>query len=116
MIPDVSVTTSATVETTQQSALSANDHYASLKLPNEALNVCHYNVCLLTNKLNEIKLLLSTISSRRNGKPNLVLGISETFLNGSWSDASLQVDNYNIHSLDRAANKAGGLLVYVPLH
>ena len=114
--PDASVTTSATVETTQQSDFSANDLYASLELPNEALNFRHYNVCSLTNKLDEIKLLLSTISSRRNEKPKLVLGISETFLNGSWSDASLQLDNYNIHRLDRAANKGGGLLVYIPSH
>lgn len=114
--PDVSVTTSAKVKTTQQSDFSANELYASLKLPNKALNFCHYNVCSLTNKLDEIKLLLSTFSSRRNGKPNLILGISETFLNGFWSDASLCVENYNIHRLDRAANKGGGLLVYVPSH
>ena len=116
--PEVSVTTSATVtvETSQQSDFSANDLYASLELPNEALIFCRYNVCSLTNKLDEIKLLLSTIYSRRNGKPNLVHGISETFLNGSCSDASLQVDNSNIHRLDRAANKGGGLLVYVRLH
>ena len=99
--PDVSVT-SAKVETTQLSDFSANDLYASLELPNKALNFCHYNVCSLNNKLDEIKLLLSTFSSRRNGKPNLILGISETFLNGSWSDVSLYVDNYNIHRFDRA--------------
>ena len=114
--PDVSVTTSAMVETTQQSDFSANALYASLELPNKALNFCHYNVCSLTNKLDEIKLLLSTFSRSRNGKPNLILGISETFLNRSWTDASLYVDNFNIHRLDHAANKGGELLVYVPLH
>ena len=82
-VPDVSVTTSAKVKTTQQSDFSTNELYASLELPNKALNFCHYSVCSLTNKLDEIKLLLSTFSSRRNGKPNLILGISETFLNGS---------------------------------
>ncbi|PFX18662.1 hypothetical protein AWC38_SpisGene16971 [Stylophora pistillata] len=90
--PDVSVTTNAKIETTQQSDFAANDLYASLELPNKALNLCNYNVCSLTNKLDEMKLLLSTFSSRRNGKPNLILGISETFLNGSWTDASLYVD------------------------
>ena len=41
--PDVSVTTSAKVKTTQQSDFSANELYASLELPNKALNFCHYN-------------------------------------------------------------------------
>lgn len=98
-----------------QSDFSTNVLHASLELPYKALNFCHHKVCSLTNKLDEIKVLLSTSSSRRNGKPNLILGKSETFINGSWSDASLQVDDYIIY-LNRAANKGGGLLVYVPLH
>ena len=114
--PDVSVTTSAMVETMQQCDFSAYNLYASLELPNKALNVCHYNVCSLTNKLDEIKLLLSTISSRSNGKSNFILAMSETLLNGSWSDASHLMVNYNIHRLDSAVNKGGGLLVYIPLH
>ena len=70
--PDVAVTTSAAVETTQQFESSAYNLYGSLELL----------ICSLPNKLYKIKLLFSTISSQRNGKPNLILGISETFLNG----------------------------------
>ena len=83
-----------------------------LELPNKCLNICHYNICLSTNKLNDIKLLLSSFSIHRKGRPNLILGIAETFLNDSWSDASLAEES---HTLFRA-NRGDGLLVYVPAH
>ena len=41
-----------------------------------------------------------------------MLGIAETFLNDSWSDASLAEES---HTLFRT-NRGDGLLVYVPAH
>ena len=40
------------------------------------------------NKLNDIKLPLSSFSNQRKYRPNLILGIAETFANDCWSDAS----------------------------
>ena len=80
------------------------------------MDICHYNICSLTNKLDEIKLLLSSFSKQRKDRPNLILGIAETFLNDSWSDASLAVEKYTLFRADRLANRGGGLLVYVPAH
>ena len=80
------------------------------------LNICHYNICSLTNKLDEIKLLLSSFSNQRKDRPNLILGIAETFLNDSWSDVSLAVERFTLFRADRLANRRGGLLMYVPAH
>ncbi|XP_068723783.1 uncharacterized protein [Montipora capricornis] len=64
----------------------------------------------------EIKLLLTSVASHRHGKPNLILGISESFLDDSWSSAALAVDNYNLFREDRRTGAGGGLLIYVPSH
>lgn len=95
---------------------SLDDLFGSLGLENGGLNICHYNICSITNKLDELKLLLSFVSDRKKYKPNLLLGISETFLDGSWSDEFLSVDNYTLFRADRSEGKGGGLLVYVPAH
>ena len=62
-------------------------------LPKKGLTICHLNICHLSNKLDEIKLLLTSVASHRHGKPNLILGISESSLDDSWSSAALAVDN-----------------------
>ena len=90
--------------------------YSSLGLPRKALNVCHYNICSLGNKLDEIKLILNSVSSLTNNKPNLIFGLTETHLDASWSDALLQVNNFTTHRQDRVNRKGGGLLIYVPSH
>ena len=92
------------------------NNYGSLDLPRKALNICHYNVCSLGNKLDEIKLLLSSSSKCANNRPNFILGLSETHLNDSWTDASLQVKGFTTFRRDRVGGKGGGLLVYVPSH
>ena len=99
-----------------QSSIHACNGNSFLELPYQCLNICHYNICSLTNKLDEIKLLLSSFSNQRKDRPNLILGIAETFLNDSWSDASLAVEKYTLFRADRLANRGGGLLVYVPAH
>ena len=65
-----------------------------------------------TSSTTLVKLLLSSFSIQRKGRPNLMLGIAETFLNESWSDASLAEES---HTLFRA-NRGDGLLVYIPAH
>ena len=84
------------------------------ELPSIGLVFCHYNVCHLSNKLEEINLLLSSVARRRLGRPNLVLGISESFLDNSWPNAALAVENYNLFRADRPVGSGGGLLIYVP--
>ena len=63
-----------------QSSIHTCNGNSFLELPNKCWNICHYNICLLTNKLNDIKLRLSPFPIQRKGIPNLILGIAETFL------------------------------------
>ena len=85
-------------------------------LPSKGLVFSQYNVCHIINKLDEIKLILSSVSNWRHGRPNLVLGISETFLAESWSNAALSVDHYSLLRADRPVGSGEGLLVYIPSH
>ena len=99
-----------------QSSIHACKGNSFLELPNRYLNIFHYNICLLTNKFNDIKLLLSFFSIQQKGRPNLILGIAGTFLNDSWSDAFLAEESYTLFHVDRLANRGDGLFVYVPAH
>ena len=59
-----------------QSSIYACNGNSFLELPYKWLNICHYNICSLTNKLNEIKLLLRRkcfmkVSSTKNIRPSL---------------------------------------------
>ena len=99
-----------------RSSIYACNGNSFLELPYKCLNIFHYNISSLTNKLDKIKLLLSSLSNQRKNRPNLIPGIAETFLNDSGSDASLAVERYTLFRADRLANKGGGLLVYVPEH
>lgn len=99
-----------------QSSIHTWNVNSSLELPNKYLCICHYNICSLTNNLDEIKLLLSSFNNQRKDRPNLILGIAETFLNESWSDASLAVESYFLFRGYRSANEVGGPLMWVPAH
>ena len=48
-----------------QSSIHACNGNSFLELPYNYLNICHYNICSLTNELDEIKLLLSSFSNQR---------------------------------------------------
>ena len=98
------------------SSIHACNGNSFLELPYKCLNICHYNICSLTSKLDEIKLLLSSFPNERKDRPNLILAIAETFLNDSWSDSSLAVERYTLFRADRLTNRGGGLLGYVPAH
>ena len=56
------------------------------------------------------------MAARINGKSNLVLGNSETFLDHAWADTSLAVEGYQRYRADRPFAQGGGLLVYAPTH
>ena len=71
---------------------------------------------LFIDEQDRLKLLLSSFSIQQKGRPNLILGIAETFLNDSLSDASLAEESYTLFCADRLANRGDGLLVYVPAH
>ena len=51
-----------------------------------------------------------------NNRPNFILGLSETHLNDSWTDTSLQVKDFKTFHQDQVGGNGGGLLVYVPSH
>jgi hypothetical protein len=83
-------TTSSTMNNNLHTANSSvtTNMYKDLPLPFKGLNFCHLNVQSLTNKLDEIKLILSNrISSSKSIKSNLILGLSETFLDNLWDNA-----------------------------
>ena len=43
-------------------------------LSKKGLTICHLNICHLSNKLDEIKLLLTSVASHRHGKPKSHIG------------------------------------------
>ncbi|EDO36615.1 predicted protein [Nematostella vectensis] len=87
-----------------------------LHFPSKGIVFCHHNVCHISNKLDEIQLLLCSSSNRKNGRSNHILGLSETFLDESWTDTELAVDGYSLVRADRTYNSGGGLLVFIPSH
>ena len=70
------------------------------------LVVGHLNVRSIMNKHDELRVLMEN----RGGA--LVLGLSETWLDGSISDVELDVSGFNLHRKDRN-RRGGGVLVYV---
>ena len=43
----------------------------------------------------------------------MVLGLSETWLDGNVNDGELQVPGYRMYRKDRSSGKGGGVMVYV---
>ena len=68
----------------------------------------------MSNKLDEINLLLTSVASHWHGKPNFTLDINESFLDDSWSSAALAVDNCNLLHEDHRTGAGGGFLIHVP--
>ena len=85
----VDLSFSAIQATEQHSEMPAIPDVFVSDLPKKGLTICHFNICHLSNKLDEMKLLLTSVASHRHGKPNLILGISESFLEDSWSSVCL---------------------------
>ena len=66
----------------------------------------HLNIRSLINKLDDLQVFLE------NRSRGLVLGLSETWLDGSLLDADLEVPGFSLHRKDRN-RRGGGVTVYV---
>ena len=77
-----------------------------LKIPYYGIKLVSWNVQHISNKLEEIKLILRTEEID-------ILCIQETFLTNLTEDSQLLVENYNIFRKDRKLGLGGGILVFV---
>ena len=93
---------------TSDTDLATSDYQTTqhLQSPNK-LSLCHLNVQCISNKLDVIHDFLN------NSKGPLVLGLSETWLNNTFTDANVATDNYKLYRRDRTGKRGGGILVYV---
>ena len=72
----------------------------------KGLNIIHLNIHYLYSKFDELKILLRQ-------QNNLdILCFCETFLNDTFSDAEIQLENNQLFRKDRQTN-GGGLVIYV---
>ena len=109
----LSASSNISVEASQHESISlpdSQDHNAlNLGLKDKGFRIGHPNIQGLTNKIDQLKLLLQF-------KNNLIhiLGISETKLTQNHPDALFHIDGYQKpFRRDRTENAGGGLLVYV---
>ena len=72
----------------------------------KGIHIMHLNIHDLYSKFDELKALLS----HQNNID--ILCICETFLNDTFSDTELQLENYQLFRKDRKTN-GGGLVIYV---
>ena len=70
--------------------------------------VSHLNVRSLFPKIDQIRVMLGN-----QAVSNMVLGLSETWLDGNVNDGELQVPGYRMYRKDRSSGKGGGVMVYV---
>ena len=68
---------------------------------------CHLNAQILLPKMGELRDTLT------NAKCPIILGISETWLDGSVLNGMVRIHSYTLHRHDRGS-RGGGVLVYVP--
>ena len=83
------------------------DHSKNINNNDNFLRVYHTNCNSITNKINELKVLISDFNPQ-------ILCITETHLNDSNFDAEVSLENYNIFRQDRAQlREGGGSIIYV---
>ena len=87
------------------SSRKGNNLNKLLDLPKAGVNIVSWNICHISNKLDELAHLLL------HGNID-ILGLQETFLNSNTLDSVLQVKGFNLFRKDRGAN-GGGILVYI---
>ena len=87
------------------SSRKGNNSNKLLDLPKAGVNIVSWNICHISNKLDELARLLL------HGNID-ILGLQETFLNSNTLDSVLQVNGFNFFRKDRGAN-GGGILVYI---
>ena len=76
------------------------------KIPHYGIKLVSWNIQHLSNKVEEIKLILRTEEID-------VLCLQETFLTSETNDNQLAVENYGIFRRDRPTGQGGGIIVYV---
>lgn len=82
-------------------------------IPKKGLTVMHLNIQAITNKLDQIKIMITDINETRH-KNNIIFGITETHLNNTWSDDEIKLDNFTCVRKDRSYSGGGGILAFVP--
>ena len=63
-------------------------------LPKKGLKIAHVNICSLRNKVQDIDNLLTTDKIH-------ILAISETHLDNTFDDATVEIQGYSIYRKDR---------------
>lgn len=82
-------------------------------LPRTGLSIMHLNIQAITNKLDEIKMIVNDITNSRQ-KQNIIFGITESHLNRNWSDNEMQIEDFVCFRKDRVRSGGGGILAYAP--
>lgn len=72
------------------------------------LRFVQWNACSVYPKLDELRLIMS--DSKREAD---VLGITESWLNATYSHSSVAIDGYNLERRDRSTGRGGGVAVYL---
>ena len=70
------------------------------------LKIVHQNIQSITKKINELRLIRSSVQSGIH-----FITLSETWLNEQILDSEISIEGYKVFRLDRA-NKGGGIAVY----
>ena len=74
-------------------------------LPKQGLKIVQLNTRSITNKLDQIRLMM-------HKKSTDILAITETWLDNSWTDNELVITGYNLFRRDRKTAQGGGIIVY----
>lgn len=77
-------------------------------LPKKGLKIAHLNICSLRNKVQEIENILTADCIH-------ILAISETHLDQTFNDATVDIPGYRIHRKDRDMH-GGGVAIYIQSH
>lgn len=80
----------------------------NINLPLRGLKFAHLNICSLRNKIIELSSIL--LENKIH-----VVGISETHLDESFEDSTVNIQGYNVYRMDRDKN-GGGVALYVQEH
>ncbi|CAB3983858.1 RNA-directed DNA polymerase from transposon BS [Paramuricea clavata] len=113
MCGDVSPNPGLVTEYTTNNSAEREVMYPKFSFESKGLRLGHLNVRSLPRHLDEIKALVCLNNMD-------IFAMSETWLNSTWNDCELSVDNYTIYRLDRtgsstlrSSTKGGGVAAYV---
>ena len=81
------------------------DPITVFNLPKKGLKIVQLITRSITNKLDQIRLMMHKKSIH-------ILAITETWLDNSWTDNELVITGYNLFRRDRKTAQGGGIIVY----